>query len=122
MGMHCMLYYLALMLDMPVYVTLRLFWLVQYSVIALMTLAFLKGTCKNRFLPYLGTLMFVGAKFFVGASYLRYGSTLPQEFGMLYILPSIFSRWNSFGRERKNWRRESTASAVPHPGCCLDSP
>ena len=100
MGMHCMLYYLALMLDMPVYVTLRLFWLVQYSVIALMTLAFLKGTCKNRFLPYLGTLMFVGAKFFVGASYLRYGSTLPQEFGMLYILPSIFFALEFF-RARK---------------------
>lgn len=100
MGMHCMLYYLALMLNMPVYVTLRLFWLVQYSVIALMTLAFLKGTCKNRFLPYLGTLMFVGAKFFVGASYLRYGSTLPQEFGMLYILPSIFFALEFF-RARK---------------------
>ena len=100
MGMHCMLYYLARMLDMPVYVTLRLFWLVQYSVIALMTLAFLKGTCKNRFLPYLGTLMFVGAKFFVGASYLRYGSTLPQEFGMLYILPSIFFALEFF-RARK---------------------
>ena len=100
MGMHCMLYYLALMLDMPVYVTLRLFWLVQYSVIALMTLAFLKGTCKNRFLPYLGTLMFVGAKFFVGASYLRFGATLPQEFGMLYILPSIFFALEFF-RTRK---------------------
>ena len=65
-----------------------------------MTLAFLKGTCKNRFLPYLGTLMFVGAKFFVGASYLRYGSTLPQEFGMLYILPSIFFALEFF-RARK---------------------
>lgn len=100
MGMHSMLYYLALMLNIPVYVTLRLFWLVQYSVIALMILAFLKGTCKNRFLPYLGALMFVGAKFFVGVSYLRFGATLPQEFGMLYILPSIFFALEFF-RTRK---------------------
>ena len=100
MGMHCMLYYLALMLDIPVYVTLRLFWLVQYSVIALMILAFLKGTCKNRFLPYLGSLMFVGAKFFVGLSYSRFGATLPQEFGMLYILPSAFFALDFF-RTRK---------------------
>lgn len=100
MGMHCMLYYLALMLDMPVYVTLRLFWLVQYSVIALMIFAFLKGSCKNRFLPHLGSMMFVGAKFFVGVSYSRFGATLPQEFGMLYILPSIFFALEFF-RTRK---------------------
>ena len=90
MGMHCMLYYLATMLEIPVYVTLRFFWLVQYSMIAMMILLFLKGHCKTRFLPYLGLFLFVGAKYFNGISYSRYGATLPQEFGMLYILPSIF--------------------------------
>lgn len=90
MGMHCMLYYLATMLEIPVYVTLRLFWLVQYSMIAMMILLFLKGHCKTRFLPYLGLFLFVGAKYFNGISYSRYGATLPQEFGMLYILPAIF--------------------------------
>ena len=90
MGMHCMLYYLSTMLGIPVYVTLRLFWLVQYSMIAVMILVFLKGHCKSRFLPYLGIMLFVGAKYFNGISYSRYGATLPQEFGMLYILPSIF--------------------------------
>ena len=90
MGMHCMLYYLAEMLNIPVYVTLRLFWFVQFSMIAVMILAFLKACCKTRFIPYLAILMFVGAKWFVGISYSRYGATLPQEYGMLYILPSVF--------------------------------
>ena len=90
MGMHCMLYYLAEMLGITVFVTLRLFWLVQFSMIAMMLLLFLRGQCKNKFLPYIGILMFVGAKFFATISYSRYGTTLPQEFGMLYILPSIF--------------------------------
>ena len=90
MGMHCMLYYLSAMTGIPVYVILRLFWLVQYSMIAVMILVFLKGHCKARFLPYLGIMLFVGAKYFNGISYSRYGATLPQEFGMLYILPSIF--------------------------------
>ena len=90
MGMHCMLYYLAEMLGIPAYVTLRLFWLVQFAVIAVMLLIFLKGCCKNKFLPYIGAMMFVGARFFVSTSYSRYGATLPQEFGMLYILPSVF--------------------------------
>ena len=90
MGMHCLLYYLSTMLGIPVYVTLRLFWLVQYSMIAVMILVFLKGHCKTRFLPYLGIMLFVGAKYFNSISYSRYGAVLPQEFGMLYILPSIF--------------------------------
>lgn len=90
MGMHCMLYYLAEILGIPVYVTLRLFWLVQYIFIVLAMLCFLKGLCKNRFVPYIAVFFFVGAKYFVNISYSRYGATLPQEFGMLYILPSIF--------------------------------
>lgn len=90
MGMHCMLYYLATLLNIPVYVTLRLFWLVQFSMIAVMLLAFLKGCCRTRFLPWLGAIGYVGLKYFVGVSYSRYGATLPQEYGMLYILPSIY--------------------------------
>ena len=101
MGMHCVLYYLAVMLEIPVYVTLRLFWLVQYAMIAVMILAFLKGVCKNRFLPYLGSMMFVGAKYFVGISYSRYGATLPQEFGMLYILPAVFFVMEFFKTRKK---------------------
>lgn len=89
MGMHCMLYYLSTMLGIPAYAVLRLFWLVQFCMIAVMLLVFLKGYCKTRFLPYLGIMFFVGAKYFNRISYARYGATLPQEFGMLYILPSI---------------------------------
>lgn len=96
MGMHCMLYYLSVMLNIPVYVTLRLFWLVQFAMIAVMLLLFLRGVCKNKFLPYVGAMMFVGAKFFVNVSYLRFGATLPQEFGMLYILPSVLFLMNFF--------------------------
>lgn len=96
MGMHCMLYYLAVMLGMPAYVTLRLFWLVQFAMIAVMLLLFLKGCCKNKFLPYIAAMMFVAARFFVGISYSRYGATLPQEFGMLYILPSVLFLFNFF--------------------------
>lgn len=96
MGMHCMLYYLSVMLNIPAYVTLRLFWYIQFAMIAIMLLLFLRGVCKNKFLPYVGTMMFVGAKFFVSISYSRFGATLPQEFGMLYILPSILFLINFF--------------------------
>ena len=112
MGMHCMLYYLATMLGIPVYVTLRLFWLVQYTMIAVMILLFLKGHCKTRFLPYLGPRIFVGAKYFVYISYSRYGATLPQEYGMLYILPSIF-----FIMEFFKTRREELKAGINRIRC-----
>ena len=96
MGMHCMLYYLSVMLGIPAYVTLRLFWLVQFTMIGVMLLLFLRCVCKNRFLPYVGAMMYVGANFFAGISYSRYSATLPQEFGMLYILPSILFLINFF--------------------------
>ena len=90
MGMHCVLYYLAEVLGIPVYVTLTMFWLIQYTMMSFVMLAFLKGVCKNRFLPYLAVLFFVGVKFYKGTAYSRFGATLPQEFGMMYILPSIY--------------------------------
>lgn len=100
MGMHCMLYYLAMVLKMPVYVTLRLFWLIQYAMIAVVLLAFLKGCCKTRFLPWLGLIGFVGLKWFAMVTYSRFGATLPQEFGMIFILPSIYFLV-AFFRERE---------------------
>lgn len=112
MGMHCMLYYLAQMLNIPVYVTLRLFWLVQFSMIAGMILLFLKGHGKTRFLPYLGVMFFVGAKYFAGTSYSRYGATLPQEYGMLYILPSIF-----FVMEFFKTRKEELENGINQVRC-----
>ena len=90
MGMHCMLYYLSTVLCIPAYVVLRLFWLIQYSMIAAVLLAFLKGCCKSRFLPWLGVTGFVGLNCFNGITYSRFGATLPQEFGMIFILPSLY--------------------------------
>ena len=105
MGMHCMLYYLATVLNMPVYVTLRLFWFIQYAMIAFVLLAFLKGCCKSKFLPYVGSIGYVGLKWFARISYLRFGATLPQEFGVMYILPSIFFLV-AFFRERERELRQ----------------
>ena len=90
MGMHCMLYYLSTVLCIPAYAVLRLFWLIQYSMIAAVLLAFLKGCCKSRFLPWLGVTGFVGLNCFNGITYSRFGATLPQEFGMIFILPSLY--------------------------------
>lgn len=100
MGMHCMLYYLSTVLKIPAFTPLRLFWLIQYGMIGLILLAFLKGCCKSRFLPYLGLIGFAGLKWFAFVSYARFGSTLPQEFGMMFVLPPVCFL-TAFFRERQ---------------------
>lgn len=100
MGMHCMLYYLSLLAGIPAYVSLRLFWLIQYAMTALVLLAFLRGCCRTRFLPYLGLVGYTALRYFHPSVYERFGATLPQEFGMMFILPAVFFLL-AFLRERE---------------------
>ena len=57
-----------------------------------MLLAFLKEICRFRYTPYLAYFAFAVGDYLVGGAdyggaYSRYYSALPQEFGMMFILP-----------------------------------
>ena len=88
-GFHCIIYYLHEMFGFYVFVLLRMFGLVEALVIHLGLLIFLKACCRNRYTPYLGMLMYLFVDIWNLETYKRYSSALPQEFGMIYILPSI---------------------------------
>jgi len=90
-GFHCMMYYLHEMFGIDNYVLLRVFWLVQTLMIFYGVVVFLKGCCKNRYLPYLGMLLYIFGTYGIlsGLTYERFFGSLPQEFGMIFILPSI---------------------------------
>ena len=100
-GFHCIIYYLHTVFRVDTYVLLRLFALVQNIYLHLVLLAFLKLCCKSRYLPYVGTLIYVLADWFSVHTYSRYFSSLPQEFGMLFILPAVYYAF-AFFEERKN--------------------
>jgi len=87
-GFHCVIYYLYQVFGIPVYVLLRVFCLVQTLLIHLMLVLFLKMLCKARYTPYIGTMLYVLSDVFYEYTYYRYYATLPQEFGMLFILPA----------------------------------
>lgn len=88
-GFHNIVYYIHTVFRIDTYALLRVFWLVQTIWIHLVLMMFLKGVCRSRFLPYAGTILFalVDFNFY---SYERYFSSLPQEFGMLFILPAVY--------------------------------
>lgn len=89
-GMHCLLYYLHGLFRIPVYVLLRLFYVVQTIVIHLILLAFLRSVCKSKYAPYIGIVIYIVSNKFYYYTYIRYHATLPQELGMAFILPAAY--------------------------------
>lgn len=89
-GFHCVIYYLHTVFAIPTYVLLRLFFVAQTLMIHLMLLAFLKGVCRTRYVPYAGVIAYLTTDTFYMYAYARYYSSLPQEFGMLFILPAVY--------------------------------
>lgn len=89
-GFHCVMYYLHEVFAIPTYVLLRVFALTQALMIHLMLLAFLKLVCKSKYTPYAGVAAYILSGIFYQYTYYRYYAPLPQEYGMIFILPSVW--------------------------------
>ncbi len=89
-GFHCIMYYLHVVFSVPTYVLLRVFALTQTLVIHLVLLAFLKLVCKSKYTPYAGVMAYIASGVFYQYTYFRYYAPLPQEYGMIFILPSVW--------------------------------
>lgn len=99
-GFHCVMYYLHSVFFIDTYVILRLFGIVQLFYVAFMLLAFLYAVCKSRFAPILGFGAYWGLNVWNTGALSRFHSALPQEFGMIFILPGIYFAYAYF-RVRK---------------------
>lgn len=107
-GYHCMIYYLHELFDFDTYVLLRLFCLTQMLVIHFVLLAFVKACCKSKFAAYAGVGIYAAGGIYNISTYARYYSTLPQEYGMIFILPSIYFLFEFFRTkqmEDKDYKR-----------------
>ena len=87
-GFHCMIYYLHAAFGIKTYILFRVFAFVQTMYVYLALLVSLKVICKARFTPYFGTAAYLMLDIYNSNSFARYASTLPQEYGMLFIIPS----------------------------------
>lgn len=99
-GFHCVIYYLHAVFGIETYVLLRLFWLLQTMMIHYVLLAFIRLCCKSKYTAYLGVGIYAAAGIFGSNTYTRFYSSLPQEFGMLFILPSIYFLFAFFEKKR----------------------
>lgn len=89
LGFHSVIYYLHEVFFIDTYVLLRLFWAVQTFVIHLMLLAFIRICSKTKYTAYVGLGVYLIVHLFRDNTYSRYISSLPQEFGMIFILPAV---------------------------------
>ena len=89
-GFHCIIYYLHAVFRFDTYVILCQFFFVQVIFMHLVLLAMLKRLCKTKYIPYIGTFVFLLGNFWSGQTYSRFCATLPQEFGMIFVIPSIY--------------------------------
>ncbi len=110
-GFHCVIYYLHAVFGIETFVLLRVFAFVQNVMLHLMLLCFLRLCCKTKYAAYTGTFGFVLANFFRANTYARYYATLPQEFGIIFILPAVY-----FGFAYFETRRRELAQKVGETG------
>ena len=87
-GFHCLLYYIHEVFGIETFVLLRLFCLVQTMLVHLVLLAFLKIVCRTKYMPYLALMLYTFGNFWNSNVIKRFYSSLPQEFGMIFILPA----------------------------------
>ncbi len=106
-GFHCMMYYIHAVSGVPTYVLMRVFCFVQTMFIHWALLFVLKACLKSRYIAYGAAGFYAGSLIFSGNTYLRFFNSLPQEFGMIFILPAVF-----FGFAYFKYRKEELVLAA----------
>ncbi len=117
-GFHCEVYYMHMILGVDTFVILRVFGTIQSIFIFTALLAFLRLCCKTKYLPFAGTIAIVVFGGFTFSTYFRYVAALPQEYGMIYILPGIYFLFQFF-EERKAELKEDKKAKPKISRYCL---
>ena len=107
-GFHCMVYYLHTVFRVDTYMILCLFYLVQVFFIHMVFLAMLKMLCRSKYLPYAGTLIYILGSFWARQTYSRFYASLPQEFGMIFVIPSVYFLIRFFQTEKEQLKTKET--------------
>lgn len=110
-GFHCVIYYIHTVFGIKTYILLRLFGVVQTIFIHLVLLAFLRACCKSKYIPYTATAIYICINLLSRTTYFRYISSLPQEFGMVFILPSIYFMYRFFEARKRETMLQQPAMA-----------
>lgn len=107
-GMHALLYYIHAVFDIPTARIMLVFGTVQTFYIFTMLLLFLREICRFRYTPYLTYIAVVVGGYMVEDRFSRYYAALPQEFGLMFLLPcaiALMHFFESVRRENAEYKR-----------------
>lgn len=104
-GYHCVIYYLHAVFNIDSYVLMRIFSFVQTLMLHMVLLAFIRLCCRSRYMAYAVMAIYALGDFLQPSTYLRFFAVLPQEYGMIFILPSIYFAFRFFEERRQEVRR-----------------
>lgn len=107
-GYHCMIYYLHSVFGIDTYTLMFRFSFVQVIFVHLVLFAALKLLCRSKYMPYAGILVYILGGFFANQTYFRYGSALPQEYGMIFVIPSIYFLIRFFQTPKEELKTKQT--------------
>lgn len=112
-GFHCVIYYLHAVFGIESFVILRVFSVIETALIHLMLVNLLRQVCKLETMAYVSVALYLIFNIWGPGTFSRYFSALPQEYGMIFILPAVsFLLYFLQDREsesgEKGFRSEST--------------
>ena len=110
-GYHVVVYYLHEVFGIDIYVILRLMFVVTATWVYLMLLCFFKTVCKFKYTPFLGTIFAFATGIFAPATYERLYYSIPQEYGMIFILPAVACAFGYFREQRREWHLSKSGKA-----------
>ena len=135
-GFHCVIYYLHALFGFATFNVLRLFGFVEAIMVNVMLLLFLKLCCKSSYTAYAGAFLYAGSRYFAEATYSRFYAALPQEFGMIFIFPTVYFGFAYFEtkyrelagkekpkkeRKRFRWKKGSQSPKTKTPHLALET-
>jgi len=101
-GFHCIIYYMHEVFGFDTYILLRLFTLTSVLYIHLALFATIKGLTKSRYSSYAAVIIYISVDYLKSGCYSRYIADLPQEYGMIFILPTVYFLIQFFFYEKEN--------------------
>ena len=106
-GFHCIIYYMHAVFSIDTFVIFRILSFIQVTWIFITILAFGKLVFKSKYVSYIAPFMYVLTDIFGKSTYTRFYATLPQEYGMIFILPAAYYGIEYFREQRREIRGSS---------------
>lgn len=105
-GFHNVIYFIHTFFNIDTMSVMRVFNIVYTTYIYLMLYMLLRKICKSRFAPIFGIFIFTLPDLFNYLAIFRYQSSLPQEFGIVFLYPSAYFLIEFFKRKKEEIQTE----------------